>query len=169
MRGPGCKHGVSQCFLGCPNGIRGGMEHKPGDAELLCPCEQHRVPAPSAAGSPATSGHGKGVFQSRCNAPCPGTAGKKGGREQLAPVYAACRVDCLACNVLPECFWGWCCRLVWLPESLAFLTQSKFYLKSCWTASAKSSKSLDSVVLLIRVPVRNLQVENQTKLRCLTI
>lgn len=57
-------------------------------------------------------GHGRPAIQPWCNAPCPGTVGEQGGREQLAAVSAACRVNCLACSVLPECFWGCYCRLV---------------------------------------------------------
>lgn len=51
---PQCR--VSQCFLGCQPEMHGETECETGDVESFRPCEQHRLPAPSPACSPATSG-----------------------------------------------------------------------------------------------------------------
>lgn len=66
-------------------------------------------------------------------------------------------------SVLPQCFWGWCCRLVSLPESFVFWTHREFYLKSCFPAelTLQRAQRLGALVLLIRVLMRNLQVEQQ--------
>lgn len=106
-----CLCGVSLCFSGGQTGVGGAMEHKAGDAEPLCLCGQRRLPVPSAAHSPAASGPWQESVSVLVQRSMPWHCWY-GGRKGAAGSNLCCLQSKLACSVLPECFWGWCCRLV---------------------------------------------------------
>lgn len=142
-------------------------------AARAVPCEQHRLPAQGPAHSTGASGPWQARCISgsvRCSVPWHWW---KGGRKGAAGSNLCClKRKLFGLQCAARVFLGFVLRadlVAWKFHIFNLRRILSGVLLSCWAAAAKSSKAWESLVLLIRVLVINLQVEHQIKLKCLTI